>query len=174
MKRTRSPYSLKSQWEKRCVHARTERALEIVVVDDRHLGVFVAARRTAADVNLLHDRSVRIDGQIELGHAYQRLVIAREQEIEIPLSVGTGKRNRQRVIVRKLTRPERPHHHLHVGREGILRPHLALDHARYIRKGTEGEGRRDWAEQPRQISKRTTNARRTIMSRNHLNMSKRR
>src|SRR6266849_4673093 len=35
-----------------------------------------------------------------------------------------------------------------------------------------GEGG-DWAEQPRQISKRTRNARRTIINRNRLNMSKR-
>jgi hypothetical protein len=37
-------------------------------------------------------------------------------------------------------------------------------------EGGEGGG---WAEQPRQISKRTRNARRTIINRNHLNMSKR-
>src|ERR1700692_916785 len=38
--------------------------------------------------------------------------------------------------------------------------------------GAEVEGG-DWAEQPRQISKRTRNARRTIINRNHLSMSKR-
>jgi len=36
--------------------------------------------------------------------------------------------------------------------------------------GVEGG---DWAEQPRQISKRTRNARRTVINRNHLSMSKR-
>src|SRR5437588_12306432 len=35
-----------------------------------------------------------------------------------------------------------------------------------------GEGG-DWAEQPRQITRRTRNARRTIINRNHLSMSKR-
>jgi hypothetical protein len=35
-----------------------------------------------------------------------------------------------------------------------------------------GEGG-DWAEQPRQITRRTRNARRTIINRSHLNMSKR-
>src|SRR5260370_18778315 len=38
--------------------------------------------------------------------------------------------------------------------------------------GAEGEGG-DWGEQPRQMSKRTRNARRTIINRNHLSMSKR-
>src|SRR4029077_3611455 len=37
---------------------------------------------------------------------------------------------------------------------------------------SEGGERGDWAEQPRQISKRTRNARRTIINRNHLNMRK--
>ena len=77
--------------EKCRVHARTERTLEIVIVDDRHLGIFVAARRTPADVNLLHDLSVRIAGQIELAYAHQRLVVAGEQELEVLFFVGTGK-----------------------------------------------------------------------------------
>src|SRR5208283_1450403 len=37
---------------------------------------------------------------------------------------------------------------------------------------TEGADGGNWAEQPRQITKRTTNARRTIMNRNHLSMRK--
>src|SRR6266436_9414933 len=38
---------------------------------------------------------------------------------------------------------------------------------------SEGVDGGDWAEQPRQISKRTRNARRTIINRSHLSMSKR-
>src|SRR5208282_4750397 len=78
--------------KKRRVHARTERTLEIVIIDDRYLGVFVAARRTPAGIDLLHDLNVRISRQIELGHAYQRLVVVGEQKLELLFLVGTGKR----------------------------------------------------------------------------------
>ena len=39
--------------------------------------------------------------------------------------------------------------------------------------GEEGEAVGDWAEQPRQINRRSRKARRTIIDRSHLNMSKR-
>ncbi len=125
---------LEKPGEKCLVHARTERALEIVIVDDRHLGIFVAARRTAADVNLLHDLGVRITGEIQLCHAHQRLVIAGEQELELLFLVGAGKSNRKRVIIRKLTRPERPQNHFNVGLERVMRPHLPLDHMFDVRR----------------------------------------
>src|SRR6266851_8896084 len=55
---------LEQAGEKCQVHTRTERTLEIVIVDDRHLRIFVAARWTPAEVNLLHDLGVWILGQI--------------------------------------------------------------------------------------------------------------
>ena len=112
-----------------CVDAGTERALEIVKIHERDFGIFVAARGTSADVDLLHRLRVGIGGQIGPAQAYQGLVIVREQKREILFSGGAGKRNRQRVVVRKLAWPQRPHNHIYVGGKGVLRAHVALDGA---------------------------------------------
>ncbi len=132
---------LEESGKERCVDAGTERALEIVKVHDRDFGIFVAARGTSADVDLLHRLRVRIGGQIELAQADQGLVIVGEQKREILFSRGTGKRNRQRVIVRKLAWPQRPHNHIYVGGKGILRPHVALNGARDVGRSSSRGGR---------------------------------
>jgi hypothetical protein len=126
------------QPRKKClVHARAERAFEIVIVDDRYFGIFVAPCRTSGDVDLLHDRGVGIAGQIELRHTEQSLVVTGKQKFEVLLFVGTDEGDRQRVIVGKLTRPERSHNHFYVGWERILRPNVPFDHTHDV----EGSGR---------------------------------
>ena len=121
---------LKEPGKKCRVHTGTEGTLEVVIVDDRHLGVFVAASRSAADVNFLHRLGIRIRSQIQSRQAQQRFVVVREQEFEILFLAGAGKGHRQGIVAGELTRAQCPHNDRYVRRQRILRSYVALDQPR--------------------------------------------
>src|ERR1039457_1933998 len=137
------------------VHARTERTLEIVVIYDGDLGVFIAARRTTLELNFLHRVGIRIGGQIELGHTHQRLVVFRQKKLKLLLLCRARKRDRHRVVIWEVARVEGPQQHLYVGRQRIMRTNLALDRLHKVRRSERTSGRFSRRRRGRRLSRTT-------------------
>src|SRR5204863_576076 len=75
---------LLEQVGKQClVHARAERTLEVIEIDDHDSGILVPAGGPPNDIDLLHDFSVRIFTQVELGQSNQSLAILGKQELVV-------------------------------------------------------------------------------------------
>ena len=131
---------LEKAGKKSCVHTGAERTFEVVIVDDLHLGLFVAPRRPPGEVNLLHSLCVRIVGQIHSGYSHQRFMIVGDKKIELLLLGAARKGNRQGIVVGKLTGTKRPERHFHVRRDRIMGSHLPFNQCCQVRR-RRGNGR---------------------------------
>ena len=90
------------------VHARTEGALEVIVVHDDDLGIFIAASGTALDVHFLHDFGIGILGEVELGELDEGLAIFGEQEVVLILARSPIESELDGVVVVEVAGVDRP------------------------------------------------------------------
>ncbi len=124
------------------MHARAERAFQVVEVDHRHLGCRVAADGPSRD----WDRVGRIFGQVERVQMHKLGVIGRDQKVDYlglcPVCDGDG----QGFVARKLAWLACPDAHAVIRRQVVLRANQNLNAA--VENGVGPGGRLLCALQP--------------------------
>src|SRR6202041_1496414 len=105
---------------------------KILIYEKNSVAVFLEQSGKKRGVHARAERTLEI--VIVYNCHLSVLIAARRPPAHIDLLRGTRKRNRQRIIVWKLTRPQRPQRHLYIRRKLILRPHMPLNHLSQIRR----------------------------------------
>src|SRR6266571_912738 len=108
------------------MHARAERTLEVVEIDDHYFGVLIPTGGPANDIDLFHDFGVRIFTQVELGQSNQSLAILGKQEIIILPFVAAIEGDGESVISREFTGFDRTQNDLYLSRNVVKGAHLPL------------------------------------------------
>ena len=106
---------------------RTVRTLKIVVVHDNHLRIRIPADRASLNINLFHDRGVRVLAQVHLGHAHERLLVFRKQEIVVLLMTLVVESDRQSVVIWKVARMWSGNCNPHARRKFVRKTQVPLD-----------------------------------------------
>ena len=111
----------------RLMHTLAERALQVVVIDDRDLGLRIAAYRPAGDIDLAHALGVDVLGEVHLGDLRQDFAVLGKQEIHLLLMTFATECDGHQIVGREVAGMAWSDVDFHVGRKIVLGLNLALD-----------------------------------------------